>query len=175
MFFWQSQIWPCLHIVMNPLYLLWWSLLLIVDFDSDTSTSWRVFLTWLDVAGFFFTMERIIRSYNAVVLRGRLGLFMLLSRPKPYWASVGYSQTEWGWAQGLTSTGSVMLSWRSGRGLQWQPVKLWWTPCPRRFRQCWKIMVATQNCACVKYGPDCMKSENGDSYQSICHIFIYVF
>ncbi len=31
--------------------------------------------------------------------------------------------------------------------LQWlrQPVKLWWTPCPRGLRQCWKIMVATQN------------------------------
>ena len=38
-----------------------------------------------------------------------------------------------------------MSSWRSGRGLQWQPVKLWWTPCPRGLRQCWKIMVATQN------------------------------
>jgi len=39
----------------------------------------------------------------------------------------------------------VMSSWRSGRGLQWQPVKLWWTPCPRGLRQCWKIMVATQD------------------------------
>ncbi len=38
-----------------------------------------------------------------------------------------------------------MSSWRSGRGLQWQPLKLWWTPCPRGLRQCWKIMVATQN------------------------------
>ncbi len=38
-----------------------------------------------------------------------------------------------------------MSSWRSERGLQWQPVKLWWTPCPRGLRQCWKIMVATQN------------------------------
>ncbi len=38
----------------------------------------------------------------------------------------------------------VMLSWRCGRGLQWKPVKLWWTPCPRGLRQCWKIMVATQ-------------------------------
>ncbi len=37
------------------------------------------------------------------------------------------------------------LSWRSGRGLQWQLVKLWWTPRPRGLRQCWKIMVATQN------------------------------
>ncbi len=44
-----------------------------------------------------------------------------------------------------TSTSSVMSSWRSGRGLQWQPVKLWWTPCPRGLRQCWKIMVVTQN------------------------------
>ncbi len=28
-------------------------------------------------------------------------------------------------ARSLTSTSSVMSSWRSGRGLQWQPVKLW--------------------------------------------------
>ncbi len=35
---------------------------------------------------------------------------------------------------------SNILQW-----LQWQPVKLWWTPCPRGLRQCWKIMVATQN------------------------------
>ncbi len=40
---------------------------------------------------------------------------------------------------------SNMSSWRSGRGLQWQPVKLWWTPCQRGLRQCWKILVATQN------------------------------
>ncbi len=45
----------------------------------------------------------------------------------------------------LTSTSSVMSSWRSGRGLQWQSVKIWGTPCPRGLRQCWKIMVATQN------------------------------
>ncbi len=35
---------------------------------------------------------------------------------------------------------SNILQW-----LQCQPVKLWWTPCPRGLRQCWKIMVATQN------------------------------
>ncbi len=35
---------------------------------------------------------------------------------------------------------SNILQW-----LQWQPVKLWWTQCPRGLRQCWKIMVATQN------------------------------
>ncbi len=29
---------------------------------------------------------------------------------------------------------SNMSSWRSVRGLQWQPVKLWWTPCPRALR-----------------------------------------
>ncbi len=34
---------------------------------------------------------------------------------------------------------------RSVRGLQWQHVKLWWTPCPRGLRHCWKIMVATKN------------------------------
>ncbi len=68
-----------------------------------------------------------------------------LSRPKPYWASVGHPQTRWRSTRSLTSTSSVMSSWRSGRGLQWQPVKLWWTPCPKGLRQCWKIMVATQN------------------------------
>ncbi len=78
--FWQSLIWPCLHLVVNPLQLLWWSLLLIVDFDSDTSASWIVFFSWLDVVkGFFFTMEKILRSSTTVVLRGRPGLFMLLS------------------------------------------------------------------------------------------------
>ncbi len=60
---------------------------------------------------------------------------------------MGHPQTEGRWrsARSLTSTSSVMSSWRSGRGLQWHPVKLWWTPCPRGLRQCWKIMVATQN------------------------------
>ncbi len=74
------------------------------------------------------------------------GLAKHVSRFKPYWASVGHPQMEGGGsARSPTSTSSVMLSWRSGRGLQWQPVKLWWTPCPRRLRQCWKIMVAKQN------------------------------
>ncbi len=41
----QSLIWPCLHLVVKSLYLLWRSLLLIVDVDSDTSSSWRVFFT----------------------------------------------------------------------------------------------------------------------------------
>ncbi len=78
--FWQRLIRPCLHLVVNPLYLLWWSLLLIVDFDSDTSASWRVFFSWLDVMkGFFFTMERILRSSTTFVLRGHPGLCMLLS------------------------------------------------------------------------------------------------
>ncbi len=55
------------------------------------------------------------------------------------------SNGRWRSARSLTSTSSVMSSWRSGRGLQWQPVKLWGTPCPRGLRQCWKKMVATQN------------------------------
>ncbi len=55
------------------------------------------------------------------------------------------SNRRWRSARSLTSTSSVMWSWRSGRGLQWQPVKLWWTPCPRVIRQCCKIMVATRN------------------------------
>ncbi len=55
------------------------------------------------------------------------------------------SNGRWRSARSLTYTSSVMSSWRSGRGLQWQHVKLWWTPCTRGLRQCWKIMVATQN------------------------------
>ncbi len=35
------------------------------------------------------------------------------------------SNRRWRSARSLTSTSSVMSSWRSGRGLQWQPVKLW--------------------------------------------------
>ncbi len=76
------------------------------------------------------------------------GLAKHVSRLKPYWASVGHPQMEGGGVGGArspTSTSSVMLSCRSGRGLQWQPVKLWLTPCPRRLRQCWKIIVAKQN------------------------------
>ncbi len=37
------------------------------------------------------------------------------------------SNERWRSARSLTSTSSLMSSWRSGRGLQWQPVKLWWT------------------------------------------------
>ncbi len=55
------------------------------------------------------------------------------------------SNGRWRSAKSLTSTSSVMSSWRSWRGLQWQPVKLRWTSCPRGLRQCWKIMAATQN------------------------------
>ncbi len=56
--FCQSLIWPGLHLVVNPLYLFSWSLLLIVDVDSDTSTSWRMFFTWLDVVkGFLYHGE----------------------------------------------------------------------------------------------------------------------
>ncbi len=33
-----KSIWPCLHLVVNPLYFLLWSLLLIVDLDRDTAT-----------------------------------------------------------------------------------------------------------------------------------------
>ncbi len=57
------------------------------------------------------------------------------------WAS---SNGRWKSVSSLTSTSSVMSSWRSGRGLQWQPVKLLWTSCPRGLRQCWKIMVANK-------------------------------
>ncbi len=53
--FWQSLIWPFCTCLLS------WSLLLIVDFDSDTLTSWRVFFTWLDVMkGFFFREDSLI-------------------------------------------------------------------------------------------------------------------
>ncbi len=35
------------------------------------------------------------------------------------------SNGRWRSTRSLTSTSSVMSSWRSGRGIQWQPVKLW--------------------------------------------------
>ncbi len=63
------------------------------------------------------------------------------------------SNGRWRSARPITSTSSVMSSWRSGRGLQWQAVKLWWTPCPRGLRWCWKIMMATQNIDTL--GPIC--------------------
>ncbi len=55
------------------------------------------------------------------------------------------SNGKWRSARSLTYSSSVMSSWWSGRGLQWQPAKLWWTPWLRGLRQSWKIMVATQN------------------------------
>ncbi len=71
-------------------YILWWTLCihsgevfdLIVDFDTHTPTSWRVFLIWPTVVkGVFFTRERILRSSTTVVFRGLPGLLVLLSSP----------------------------------------------------------------------------------------------
>lgn len=46
---------------------------LIVNFDSDTPTSSRVLLTWLDkVKTFFFTKEGIMQLYTLVVFYGEL-------------------------------------------------------------------------------------------------------
>ena len=71
-----------LHLVVNPLYSLWWSLLLIVDFDTHTPTSWRLFLIWPTVVkGFFFTREIILLSSTTVVFHGLPGLLVLLSSP----------------------------------------------------------------------------------------------
>lgn len=71
-----------LHLVANPLYLLWWSLPLIVNFDTDTPTCWRVFLIWPTVVkGFFFTRESILLSSTTVVFRGLRGLLVFLSSP----------------------------------------------------------------------------------------------
>ena len=69
-----------LHVVVNPLYSLWWSLLLIADFETHTPASWRVLLIWPTVVkGFFFTRERILLSSTTVVFRGLPGLLVLLS------------------------------------------------------------------------------------------------
>ncbi len=69
----------------------------------------------------------------------------LLKKPRVKVICGASSNRRWRSAKSPTSTSSVMSSWRSGRGLLWQPVKLWWTPCPRGLRQYWKIMLATQN------------------------------
>ncbi len=71
-----------LHLVVNPLYSLWWSLLLIVDFDTHTPTSWRVFLIWPTVVkGVFFTRERNSSVIHHSCFRGLPGLLVLLSSP----------------------------------------------------------------------------------------------
>ncbi len=55
---------------------------LIVDFDTHTPTSWRVFLIWPTIVkGVFFTRERILRSSTTVVFRGLPGLLVSLSSP----------------------------------------------------------------------------------------------
>ncbi len=121
--FWQSLIRPCLQLVVNPLYLLSWSLLLIVDFGSDTSTSWRVFFSWLDIVkGFFFTMERILRSSTTVVLCGRPGPFMLLSSlvlsffseytKQLIWPLLMFLLSLWWICFVLKPNNSVSLVWR---------------------------------------------------------------
>lgn len=48
-----------LHLAEKPLYFLWWSLLLIVDSETDAPTSWRVFLT----------RERIHLFFSPLVLQ----------------------------------------------------------------------------------------------------------
>ncbi len=71
------------------------------------------------------------------------GLAKHVSKPKPYWASVwASSKGRCRSARSLTSTSSMMSS--CGRVEKDSCVNLW-TPCPRGFRQCLKIMVATQN------------------------------
>ncbi len=81
--FWQSLIMRCLHLVVlnkSSLFALMKSSLDCRLWQFLTPISWRVFFNWLDVMkGFFFTMERILRSSTTVVLHGRPGLFMLLS------------------------------------------------------------------------------------------------
>ncbi len=78
--FWGSPM--VLHLVVNPLYSLWWSLLLIVTLTHihlpPGECSWSGQLLWRVV---FFTRERILRSSTTVVFRGLPGLLVLLSSP----------------------------------------------------------------------------------------------
>ncbi len=60
--------------------------------------------------------------------------------------------------QWFNRTGSVMSSWRSGRGLQWQPVKLWWTPLSV---VTWKDI--------IKYLQKC------EGCTHFCEIYIYIY
>ncbi len=87
-------------------------------------------------------------KHTAKTLRANVdGLAKHVSRPNPYWSSVGHPQMEGGGAQGsLTSTSSVMSSWRSGRGLQWQPVKLWWTFHLRVYSLLWPASISSSTC-----------------------------
>ncbi len=72
------------------------------------------------------------------------GLAKHVSRPNPIehlWGILKQKVEE----RKVSKIHQLMSSWRSGRGLQWQHVKLWWTQCPRGLKQCWKITVATKN------------------------------
>ncbi len=69
MFF--GKIWPCLHLVANPLYLT----MTVTCLAPGECYS----LGWMLWKGFSLTMERILWSSTTVVLHGRPGLFMLLS------------------------------------------------------------------------------------------------
>ena len=54
------------------------------------------------------------------------GLAKQVSRLEPNRTSLGYPQAESGGVQSLKYLpSSTMSSWRSGRALQWLPVKLW--------------------------------------------------
>lgn len=71
-----------LYLVVNPLYFLWWRFLLIVNFYTDTPTSWRGFFIWPPVVNrFFFTAKRILPSSIAFVCIGLLGILVFLSSP----------------------------------------------------------------------------------------------
>ncbi len=78
MFF--GLIWPCLHLVVNPLYLLSWSLLLNVDFDSATATSRKVFFSWLILwKGFSFPWRGFSNHPPLLSSMDIQAFFMLLS------------------------------------------------------------------------------------------------
>lgn len=62
--------WKLDHVV-NLLYLFWWSLHLVVDFDRDTLNSWRVFLIWPTVLKDFFPpWKKCLLSSCTIVFSG---------------------------------------------------------------------------------------------------------
>ena len=87
--------------LVNTLYLLWWSLLFMVDLNTDMLTSWRVFITWLDpVKG--------VAQRTSVLLSAPVHSF--LSECTKLWPLLVFLQSLW-WISSFFAT-------------QWWPVSL---------------------------------------------------
>lgn len=60
-----------LHLAVKPLYSLWWNILLIVDSDTTTPTSWSVFLIWQTLVNGIFLHQ----GQNCSVIQDRCFLW----------------------------------------------------------------------------------------------------